>query len=114
MRKLLLLSLLGLAVVSCDQMTNTTTTPTKPAATADDQSESAVDKQISEKIRQALVSDKSLSTVAKNVTVSTVNGVVTLRGSVNSDMEKMKIDREAKQATGVKNVINNIEVVQAK
>ena len=41
-----------------------------------------------------------------------MDGIVTLRGPVNSDEEKMSIDQKAKSAAGVKSVDNQIEIVQ--
>ena len=78
--------------------------------TAGDQSESEGDRNISQKIRQAIVADDSLSTNAKNVKIITVDGVVTLRGPVKSDAEKKNIDAKARQIAGVKNVENQLEI----
>src|SRR6266498_2240546 len=57
---------------------------TKGAVTADQQKESATDRDISAKIRKALMDDKDLSTYAHNVKVITRNGMVTLKGPVRS------------------------------
>jgi hyperosmotically inducible protein len=54
------------------------------AKTADQQSNSKEDLEITRKIRRALVEDKSLSTSAHNVKIVTVDRVVTLRGPVVS------------------------------
>jgi len=51
------------------------------AKTADRQSNSKEDLEITRKIRRAIVEDKSLSTSAHNVKVVTVDRVVTLRGA---------------------------------
>jgi hypothetical protein len=48
--------------------------------TPGDQSESVVDRSLTQQIRQAIMADESLSTTAKNVKVMMINGVVTLRG----------------------------------
>ena len=59
--------------------------------TPGDQSESKADRTLTQRIRQAVMADKSLSTTAKNVKIITINGVVTLRGPVKSPQEKGSI-----------------------
>ena len=78
--------------------------------TPGDQSESEADRAITQNIRKALTEDDSLSTNAKNVKIITADGVVTLRGPVNSQKEKAEIEAKAKQVAGVKNVDNQLEV----
>ena len=56
--------------------------------TADQQSQSKADLAITQKIRQAIVKDKTLSMTAHNCKVITQHGAVTLRGPVNSAAEK--------------------------
>ena len=79
--------------------------------TPGDQSESKADLDLTQRIRQAVVADDSLSTTAHNVKIITNEGVVTLRGPVNSDQEKTKIAAAAKNVVGVKQVENQLEVV---
>ena len=78
--------------------------------TSGDQSENEADRTISQNIRQALTADDSLSTNAKNVKIITNEGVVTLRGPVKSEKEKVDIEAKAKQIAGVKNVDNQLEI----
>ena len=52
----------------------------KGAVTADQQKENAADREITQKIRRALMDDKSLSTYAHNVKVVAQEGQVTLKG----------------------------------
>jgi hyperosmotically inducible protein len=78
--------------------------------TPGDQSESEADRTITQNIRKALTADDSLSANAKNVKIITNEGVVTLRGPVNSEKEKAAIETKAKQVAGVKNVDNQLEV----
>ena len=54
------------------------------ATTADQQKNSKGDLEITRKVRQAIVKDKTLSTYAHNIKVVTEGGVVTLRGPVRS------------------------------
>jgi hyperosmotically inducible periplasmic protein len=70
--------------------------------TADQQSNSASDRATTQKIRKALMSDKSLSTYAHNVKVITTNGAVTLKGPVTSEDEKQKVASLASQIAGDK------------
>ena len=76
-----------------------------------DQSQgTASDVELTRKIRQDVVADKSFSTDAQNVKIITLNGVVTLRGPVTTASEKSKIDGLAKRTAGVKKVDNQLEV----
>jgi len=58
------------------------------AVTADQQKETAADRDLTKRIRQSVVGDKSLSTYAHNVKIVTRGGQVTLKGPVNSETEK--------------------------
>jgi hyperosmotically inducible periplasmic protein len=78
--------------------------------TPGDQSESEADRTITQNIRKALTADDSLSTNAKNVKIISNDGVVTLRGPVNSQKEKADVEAKAKQVAGVRNVDNQLEV----
>lgn len=80
--------------------------------TSFDQSESEPDRTISVTIRRALISDPSLSTNAKNIKVITVNGVVTLRGPVNTPQEKAIIEQIISRVAGIQRVDNQLEVLQ--
>jgi hyperosmotically inducible protein len=78
--------------------------------TSGDQSEKEADRKISRNIRDAITSDDSLSTNAKNGKIITSDGTVTLRGPVKSDKEKAEIEAKAKQVAGVKKVDNQLEI----
>jgi hyperosmotically inducible protein len=79
--------------------------------TPEDQSRgTAMDVELTRKIRQELVDDKSLSTDAQNVKIITLDGIVTIRGPVASSAEKAKVDSLAKKVSGVKKVDNQTEV----
>jgi len=82
--------------------------------TADQQSESKEDRALAKQIRDAITSDKSLSTYAHNVKVIVQNGVVTLKGPVNSESEKMAIESRAKSAAGKAQVENEITIAPSK
>lgn len=78
--------------------------------TAGDQSEDEADRTLTQRIRQAVVDDDSLSTTAKNIKIVTVNGMVTLRGPVNSEAEKAAIAAKAQQLAGANKVDNQLEI----
>jgi len=78
--------------------------------TPGDQAESKQDLTLTQKIRQAVVADKSLSTNAKNVKIISNNGVVTLRGPVNSPQEKGRIEATAQRIAGVDKVESQLEI----
>jgi osmotically-inducible protein OsmY len=79
--------------------------------TPGDQAENEADLGVTQRIRQAIVEDDSLSTNAHNVKIITVDGVVTLRGPVQSEQEKRLIQDKAQQVAGVARVENELEVI---
>jgi osmotically-inducible protein OsmY len=82
--------------------------------TSGDQSESAEDIKITAAIRRAVVAEDSLTMTATNVKIITANGVVTLRGPVNTAAEKAKIGELAKKAAGKAKIENQLEVKETK
>ena len=64
-------------------------------------------------IRREVMHDDNLSINAKNCKIITLNGMVTLRGPVNSDDEKNRIGDIAKQAASDGNVDNQLEVISS-
>lgn len=80
--------------------------------TPGNQGENEMDRTITQKLRQAIMEDNSLSTDAKNIKIITLNGVVTLRGPVNNEREKNEIAKKARAVNGVRSVDNQIEVSQ--
>lgn len=79
------------------------------ALTAGDQAENAADLEITRHIRAAVVDDASLSFGARNCTIITRGGVVTLRGEVTG-VEAEAISRHAQRAPGVSRVDNDFRV----
>lgn len=77
--------------------------------TPGDQSESQADRTLTQQIRKAVVADKSLSTMAKNIKIITNDGTVTLRGPVKNAREKEKIAAKAQQIAGIDNIDNQLE-----
>src|ERR1700761_1530739 len=82
------------------------------ATTADDQKDNSADRQITQKIRQSIVKDKSLSTYAHSVKIITQNGQVTLKGPVQSESEKDTIASKAAEVAGADKVTNQLTVKQ--
>jgi hyperosmotically inducible periplasmic protein len=82
-----------------------------PAAiTAGQQSNTKSDEELTREIRRAVVKDDSLSMLAHNVKIITVDGNVTLRGPVETEREKTTVARLARGIGGTQNVDNQIEV----
>jgi osmotically-inducible protein OsmY len=79
---------------------------------AEQQMENKSDLELTRKIRKSLSDDKSLSTYAKNVKIISRLGHVTLKGPVNSEEEKLKIEKVAKAVAGDMKVNNEIEIVK--
>ena len=79
-------------------------------ATADSQKQTPTDRHLSQQIRRALVKDKSLSTNAHNVKVIAQDGMVTLKGPVDSDSEKQTVESTASQIAGSDKVTSEIQV----
>ena len=80
------------------------------ALTPGDQGESKADREVTQAIRQGVMKDDSVSFTGKNVKIITVDGVVTLRGPVDSVQERSAIGALAQGVSGVKRVDNQLEV----
>lgn len=78
--------------------------------TADQQKETAADREMAQKIRQSIVDDKSLSTYGHNVKVIVRSGTVILKGPVQSEEEKKSIESKAAEIAGATNVKNKLTV----
>ena len=79
--------------------------------TADQQGQAKEDREITQKIRQAVVDDESLSTYAHNVKIITIGGMVALKGPVRSEDEKRIIEDKAGEIVGKDKVKSEIEIV---
>jgi osmotically-inducible protein OsmY len=78
--------------------------------TPGDQGNSPADREITQKIRKALIGASGYSTTANNIKIITANGQVTLRGPVKTEAEKMGIVTIAKSVAGESNVEDQLEV----
>jgi hyperosmotically inducible periplasmic protein len=82
------------------------------AETADNQANAKSDRLTTQKIRKAIMADKSLSTNAHNVKIITVDGAVTLKGPVQSEDEKQKVASEAASVVSADKITNELTVKQ--
>ncbi len=69
-------------------------------ATADQQKANATDQDLTKRIRQSVMADKSLSTYAHNIKIISQNGTVTLKGPVKSEDEKKAVVAKAIAVAG--------------
>src|SRR4029078_6462919 len=86
----------------------------KGAVTAGQQSEAATDRDITRKIRQAVMADKDLSTYAHNVKIVSQHGHVTLKGPVRTAEEQTSLEAKATEIAGAGHVTNAITIAPAK
>lgn len=86
----------------------------KSAATADKQKMGPEDRELTKKIRSAVIADKSLSTYAHNVKIIAQNGKVKLKGPVRSAEEKAAVLDKANEVAGEGNVTDEMDVTPPK
>jgi hyperosmotically inducible protein len=86
----------------------------KGAVTADQQKENAGDRELTQKIRKAIMADKSLSSYAHNVKIITQGGQVTLKGPVRSEEEKQIVLAKATELAGADHVVDQVTIAPAK
>ena len=131
MKKILLPIFASMLVVYSSQGQQAKATPSNPAAsdsteadntqrnsseqnrdtnTAEKQSSSKDDLALTQKIRQAVMKDGSLSINAKNVKIIAQNGKITLKGPVESQQEKDAIATKAGEIAGKDHVDDQLEV----
>jgi hypothetical protein len=80
------------------------------AKTPIDQDENQADIDITSKIRQRVLDQQNFSINARNAKIITSQGMVTLRGPVNSKQEADTIERIAKEVAGDGKVDNQLEI----
>ena len=87
-----------------------------PVASAQTQATPAIqkmskaDRDLTRRIRKAVVSDKDLSVEAHNIHISAQDGAVTLIGTVKSDDEKKAIEDKATEIAGAGKVTDELSV----
>src|ERR1700719_4576686 len=135
MKKILLPIFASMLVVYSSQGQQAKATPSNPAAsdsteadntqrnsseqnrdtnTAEKQSSSKDDLALTQKIRQAVMKDGSLSMNGKNVKIIAQDGKVSLKGPVDSQQEKDTIAAKADEIAGKDKVDNQLEVKSEK
>ncbi len=130
--KLILLPIFGaILLVYSSQGQQPTATPRDPAAsdsteadntkrnsteqnkntdTVEKQSNNKDDLALTQKIRQEVITDGSLSMNAKNIKIIVRDGEVMLRGPVDSQQEKNTIANKASEIAGKDKVDNQLEI----
>lgn len=83
-------------------------TPDAPAPAI--QKMSKADRDLTRRIRRAVVSDKDLSVEAHNIHITAQDGAVILVGTVKSDDEKKAIDDKATEIAGAGKVTDQLTV----
>jgi hyperosmotically inducible periplasmic protein len=104
----------ALAQTPADNTKVNTRDRAKGAVTADQQKENASDRELTRKIRRALMQDKTLSSYAHNVKVIAQGGQVTLKGPVRTEDEKRTVETKAAEVAGAGHVTNQMSVAPAK
>ncbi|HTS77522.1 MAG TPA: BON domain-containing protein [Bryobacteraceae bacterium] len=90
-----------------------TTSRSTPAQTGQATTRGSMsDSQMSTQIRQAIMNDTQTQSVAHDIHVSSKNGMVTLKGKVQSEAEKDAAVSHAKQIAGDANVKDDITVAK--
>ena len=111
---LLLVPVLPAAQTPADNTKVNTRDRAKGAVTADQQKENTRDREITQKIRRALMNDKTLSTYAHNVKIVAQDGQVTLKGPVRTEDEKKTVEAKATEVAGAGHVTNQISIAPSK
>ena len=104
----------ALAQTPADNTKVNTRDRAKGAVTAGQQKENASDRELTQKIRRALMQDKTLSSYAHNVKIVAQGGQVTLKGPVRTEDEKRTVETKAAEVAGVGHVINQMSVAPVK
>lgn len=105
-----LLCAAGSMAWSAQQAPDNTGNNKQQDVTADHQSNTTADRAITQQIRKALMADKSLSSYAHNVKIVTRDGMVTLKGPVQSEDEKQKVVSTAAQVVDAGKIDNQLTV----
>lgn len=83
---------------------------TVQALTPGDQGASEADRTITQRARQNVIAEDDLSMNAKNVKIITRSAVVTLRGRVASQAERLSVVRLVQSVDGVQRVDDQLEI----
>lgn len=86
----------------------------RDAVTAEKQDNKKNNVEILAQIRKSIVDDNGLSMNAKNAKILFKDGLVTLKGPVDSDSEKARVEELAKSCSSVSSVKNMLTVAPKK
>lgn len=78
--------------------------------TADQSSNKKSDIDLMAQIRRSVIAEKDFSIAARNVKIIANDGVITLKGPVKTEREKMLIEKKAGDIAGANRVHNELEV----
>jgi hypothetical protein len=81
-----------------------------PCTKADAQVAETADNRTTQEIERRIATDESVGALASQVQVSTEQGVVTLRGAISNDEDRMVLASLAESAPGVRHVEDRLEV----
>ena len=101
---------LVLAMTGCDHNARKNERDGAATLRPGEQGDNDRDLGITREIRRAVVKSDALSVMAKNIRISTADGMVTLRGPVESDKEKADLVAIARDVVGVRYVDNQLEL----
>jgi hyperosmotically inducible periplasmic protein len=96
--------------IKADNTKRNSSEQNKNIETAEKQSNSKDDLALTQKIRQAVMKDGSLSMDAKNAKIIARDGKITLKGPVDRQQEKDTIGAQAGEIAGKDKVDNQLEV----
>ncbi len=83
--------------------------PQSDGRTALDQSNSKRDIMITQQLRRSMMTDQNMSTLTRNITIITANGVITVRGTVESQQDVDRIVAFAREIAGNR-VVNELKI----
>jgi hyperosmotically inducible protein len=125
MKKIIFLAAVLATAVSIPSIAQTSTNPAADNsgtnksdahinASADAQKNDKTDLYLSQRIRQSVLADKSLSTYAHNVKIVSVDGTVTLNGVVGSANERAAVHAKAVSIAGQDHVVDQMTIAPPK
>lgn len=112
-KQLFILSSLCFLLTACENRPHDANKhATQPSSTAN-MKENDADRAISDRVLQAIDHADSISE-DDDIQVSTLNGMVTLKGKVENEKDRNEAARITRGVPGVKNVDNQLEIVRSK
>lgn len=114
MKKLLFIPAICILCASCGNNSSNPNGNSNSCSNGNNQMQSQPsDWEITANVKKNLMSDNSLSSSARMISVTTNNGVVTLSGTVASSEENRKVVKMVKDVCGVKNVDNQLTIANS-